>query len=126
MAKKAKSAVRRAAAAPKFLSVSQADIEDHIIAWFVAKFGGTDPASLTAATDLKQRFNYNDPNWAAFAETLSAMSWMKQIGVRLAQSEMAGATTLGALVGLIWKKVPKLVGMPKLTAVKSLPKPKLA
>jgi hypothetical protein len=122
MAKKA--AVRRSAATAKFLSVSQADIEDHTIAWFVAKFGGTDPASLTAATDLKQRFNYTDPSWAAFAETLSAMQWMKQIGVRLAQSEMAGATTLGALVGLIWKKVPKLVAMSKLTAVTSLPKPK--
>ena len=108
------------------MSVSQADIEDHIIAYFVGAFGGTDPASLTAATDLKLRFNYNDASWAAFAETLDAMPWMKQIRVRLAQPEMAGATTLGALVGLIWKKVPKLVGMAKLTAVKSLPKPKIA
>ncbi|HLX13614.1 MAG TPA: hypothetical protein VKS24_00205 [Bradyrhizobium sp.] len=120
MAKKASSATA------KFLSVSQADIEDHIIAYFVAKFGGTDPASLTAATDLKQRFNYSDPSWAAFAGTLTAMPWMKQIGVRLAQPEMAGATTLGALVALIWKKVPKLVGMAKLSAVTSLPKPKTA
>jgi hypothetical protein len=118
-----KAAVRASSA--KFLSVSQADIEDNIIAWFVGKFGGTDPASLTAATDLKQRFNYTDSSWAAFAETLSAQPWMKQIGVRLAQSEMAGATTLGALVALIWKKVPKLVGMPKLTAVRSLPKPRI-
>ena len=124
MGKKAKAAVRRSSV--KFLSVSQSDIEDHIIAYFVAKFAGTEPASLTAATDLKQRFNYNDASWAAFAETLSAMSWMKQIGVRMAQAEMAGATTLGALVGLIWKKVPKLVGTAKLTAVKPLPRPKTA
>ena len=117
---------KKPSSSAKFLSVSQADIEDHIIAYFVAANPGTDPASLTAATDLKLRFNYNDANWAAFAETLSAMSWMKQIRVRLAQPEMAGATTLGALVGLIWKKVPKLVGMAKLTAVKSLPKPKIS
>jgi hypothetical protein len=52
------------------------------------------------------------------------MTWMKNIGVRLAQAEMADATTLGALVALIWKKVPKLVAMPSLTAVRSLPKPR--
>jgi hypothetical protein len=110
----------------KFLSVSQADIEDHIIAYFVGLFPGTNPASLTAATDLKTRFNYGDAAWAAFAETLSAMSWMKQIRVRIAQAEMGSATALGALVALIWRKVPKLVALPKLAAVKSLPKPRAA
>ena len=104
MAKKA--AAARSAA--KFLSVSQENIEDNIIAYFADEFG-VPAASLTAATDLKARFNYGDAAWASFAETLSAMMWMKNIGVRLAQSEMGGATTLGALVALIWKKVPKLV-----------------
>jgi hypothetical protein len=121
MAKKA--AIRRPRSAARFLSVSQADIEDNIITWFAAKFG-VSPASLTAATDLKKLFNYGDASWAGFAETLSAMTWMKNIGVRLAQAEMADATTLGALVALIWKKVPKLVAMPSLTAVRSLPKPR--
>jgi hypothetical protein len=118
-----KAATGRARSAARFLSVSQADIEDHIIAYFAAEFG-VDPASLTAATDLKTRFNYSDAAWAAFAETLSAMTWMKNIRVRLAQSEMASATTLGALVALIWRKVPKLVATPSLTAVRALAKPR--
>jgi hypothetical protein len=112
-----------AASAAKYLSVSQENYEDNIIAWIAEEFG-VPPASLTAATDLKTRFNYGNAAWAAFAETLSAMGWMKNIGVRLAQPEMAGATTLGALVALIWKKVPKLVATSSLTAVKPLAKPR--
>ena len=118
-----KTAARPARTAAKFLSVSQENIEDNIIAYFADEFG-VDPASLTAATDLKTRFNYGDAAWAGFAATLTAMNWMKNIGVRLAQSEMAGATTLGALVALIWKKVPKLVATPSLTAVRALAKPR--
>jgi hypothetical protein len=88
----------------KSLSVSQADIEDHIITYFVVAFGAS-AASLSAATDLKLRFNFSDAGWAAFAEILDAQGWMKLIKVRLAQAEMATATTLGQLVSLIWKKV---------------------
>jgi hypothetical protein len=58
----------RSTAAAKFLSVSQADIEDRLIAYFVAGNSGTDPASMTVATDLKLRFNYSDASWAAFAD----------------------------------------------------------
>ena len=59
-----KTAAARSAA--KFLSVSQENIEDNIIAYFADEFG-VSPASLTAAVDLKTLFNYGDAAWAGLA-----------------------------------------------------------
>jgi hypothetical protein len=104
----------------RFSSASQADIEDHILAYFAGAFPGIPSANISAGTDLKQLFNYSDASWAAFALTLNAKGWMQQIGVRLAPGEMRTATTLGSLVALIWKKVRKLVAPAAHPAVKPL------
>jgi hypothetical protein len=91
------------------VAVSQADIEDRIIAFFAARFS-VQPTSIRTSTNLKQRFNFSDNAWAGLALTFSAMKWMQQIKVELAPAEMSKATTLLQLSTLIWKKVPKLVG----------------
>jgi hypothetical protein len=96
------------AKATKFVSVSQQDIEDHIIHYFATRFQ-TDPNTITATTNLKQRFNFNDAAWAGLAETFSAMDWMKKLHVRLAQSQMGSVATVAELTALIWKNVAKLV-----------------
>lgn len=113
---------KKAPARAKFLSASQEDIEDQILAYFAAAFPAMPSANISAGTDLKQLFNYNDASWAAFALTLNAMGWMQQINVRLAPGEMSGATTLGQLVALIWKKVPKLIATASHAAVTPLAK----
>lgn len=90
------------------IAVSQADIEDNVIAYFASRFQR--PLSdFNELTNLKTAFSFNDSAWAALADTFSSLNWMKTIGVTLAPFEMAGVQTVGDLTALIWKHVPKMI-----------------
>ena len=103
-------------------------VEDRLITHYARRFK-TDPNSIAATTDLKQRFNFTSANWSAEAEPLTDL-----FGVRIAQSAMNANTTVDKLCRLIKKKIDaaaapaakppvraKAQGKPK---AKALPGPK--
>jgi hypothetical protein len=97
--------------------LSQADIEDKVIGYFATRFDRP-VTDFSESTNLKTAFNFSDNAWAGLADTLSALDWMKTIGVSLAPFEMGNVATVGDLTTLIWKHVPKLVAhaeLPKST-----------
>jgi len=112
----------------KFIALSQFDIENKILDYFVNRFHRP-PTEITRNTDLKVHFNFDTKaKWASLAPALSAEDWMKSLNVAIAQSEMDGHFTAKALANLIWAKVTKLVAVQSPAAslntpTFSLPKP---
>jgi hypothetical protein len=109
-AKKPKKPSTAAASAASAVSLSQVDVEDHLLEYFTGRFPAIPASNISAGTDLKTLYGFNDNSWAALALTLNVLTWMRQLNVRLAPAEMQDATTLGQLSTLIWKKVKKVVG----------------
>ena len=91
--------------------VSQFDIENKILDYFVNRFHRP-PTEINRNTDLKIHFNFDtDAKWASIAAALSNQDWMISLGVEIEQSEMKDHNTARALAALIWSKVPKLVAL---------------
>jgi hypothetical protein len=82
----------------KMTGLTLEQIEDRLITHYARRFR-TDPNSISATTDLKQRFNFTSASWSAEAEPLSDL-----FGVRIAQSAMSANTTVDKLSRLIKKK----------------------
>jgi hypothetical protein len=97
------------ASAPRVAALSQFDIENKILDYFVGRFRRP-PTEITRNTDLKTHFNFNGAGtWESVAPALSAKDWMIALDVELEQSEMTEHVTAKALAQLIWAKVSKLV-----------------
>jgi hypothetical protein len=89
-------------------SISLADIENDLVDYFSTRFG-TNPSTLTPATNVKQMYNFSPPAWAQLADTLSMLPWMVHLGVVLAESEMGSVSTLAQIAALIQKNIKHVV-----------------
>lgn len=84
-------------------------IERHVIQYFAWRFNRK-PSDFSSATPVRKAFK-NSEAWAALADTFNNMSWMKQLGVMLHQSEMAAVGTIGELTELIAGKAGNKVAL---------------
>ena len=74
------------------------DVTDCVIAHYDARFHRND---ILSDTDIKERFNFSDPAWAAEAEALSELTCIKTLGVRIAQPSMSDNTTPESIARLV-------------------------
>jgi hypothetical protein len=84
-------------------AMSLEEFIDEIIDHYARRFQ-TNPTTIFSNTDLKVRFNFGTAAWAAEAEALSALPFMRRLGVRIAQIEMVTNTTPEKLARLIERK----------------------
>jgi hypothetical protein len=92
----------------QLISASLADIEDDIINYFSERFGD-DPSVLPPATDVRKMYNFKPPAWAQLGDTLSALPWMRHLGVVLSAADMGTVATIEQIAYLIWKRIQHIV-----------------
>jgi hypothetical protein len=92
----------------QFYSLSLADIENDLVDYFSSTFHD-DPSVLTPATDVRKMYNYTGQSWAELADALSDQTWMRNLGVVLAQGMMSSISTIAQLALLIQKHIKHVV-----------------
>lgn len=92
------------------LAVSKDTIRAHVIQYFHDAFG--DPYSdFKPTTDVRRAYSYTDAAWRQLANVFNKLSWMRQLGVMLAPSEMPALKTIDDLTNAIWGKLNKVVSV---------------
>ena len=76
-------------------------IQRHLTLYFAWRFNRK-PSDFTRATRVRAPFS--NQAWRGLADVFNAMSWMKQIGVRLTYADMDEPETLGELTDVIAAK----------------------
>lgn len=97
------------------VSLSQQDIEDRLIDYFAGHFHD-DPSVLTPATNIPKMYNIGTAQWAAFADELSELPWMKKLHVSLEQKEMKTVPQIQQLANLIFRRLQHVVAVPSMAS----------
>jgi len=85
-------------------------IRAHVIRYFHDVFG--DPISeFKPSTDVRAAYSYSDPAWRQLANVFNKLSWMRQLGVLLAPTEMPALSTIEELTSAIWGKLSKVISV---------------
>ena len=94
----------------ELLAVSKDAIRAHVIRYFHDVFG--DPISeFKPSTDVRAAYSYSDPAWRQLANVFNKLSWMRQLGVLLAPTEMPALSTIEELTSAIWGKLSKVISV---------------
>lgn len=96
------------------LAVSKDKVRAHVIQYFHDVFG--DPiSSFHPDTDVRKAYSYTAAAWSQLANVFNKLSWMRQLEVMLAPTEMLALKTVDDLTNAIWGKLNKVISVASLS-----------